>query len=221
MSWWDKYLAPGDVRAQHPQQVQGQQGHSDSTERKQPLIQTEPARIDPAHRWRRQNALFFGGIAFTCLSLFVTRRSLIRKRISTSPKTFTPSNPQHPPEAGIPEGTSKDAITKGDGALDAAHALGLATLNVFSFFLLSIGAGAKYFDIADMEDLRDKVRRGLGFDVYGGNSNADKEIEGWVAEILARKDEGVSGIKEGVAEALAKMQEKENAEAEKLKGLGK
>lgn len=131
------------------------------------------------------------------LSAWVTRRALIRKRFPM-PTTFTPSNAPVPkPEAG----------------LDAVQALGLATINTVSVFMAGIGAGFIYFDIADIEDLREKVRRGVGFDVYGGETDADQEIEGWIAEVLSRKD-GFGNIKEEIVDKLMEMERKEQTKAD-------
>jgi hypothetical protein len=209
MSLWDRYFAPGDLRArrqalapptipsQTPSEAQQQAAIRPST------TSAAVERVDPARRARRQNALFFGGLGFAMLSAFVTRRSLIRKR-PPIPTTFTPSN------APVP---------KGEGGLDAIEALGLATMNTVSVFMVAIGAGFIYWDIGDIEDLRDKVRKGVGFDVYGGETDADKEIEGWVAEILARKD-GYGNIKDEIVDKLMELEQKERAKEEAQAMLG-
>jgi len=184
MSFWDRYLAPGDIRAR--QRVNPPQ-QSNKTEQS---AENVPLRTDAGTRQRRQDALLYGGIAFTCLSLLVTRRTLLRKH-GTYPKTFTPSNAP-PPQVS--------------GGLDAAEALGLATLNVCSFAMIVAGGLIKYFDIGDLEDMREQVRRGIGFDVYGGDSEADKEMEAWVADVLSRKD-GEGGIKESIAQKLKDLEE--------------
>lgn len=101
----------------------------------------------------------------------------------------------------------------------AAEALGLATINTVSVFMAAIGAGSIYFDIADIEDLREKVRRGIGFDVYGGEADADKEMEEWVAEVLSRKD-GYGNIKEEIMDRLMEMEQKEKAKEEAKALLG-
>ena len=85
--------------------------------------------------------------------------------------------------------------------------------------LLAIGAGFIYWDIADIEDLRDKVRKGVGFDVYGGETDADKEIEGWVAEVLARKD-GYGNLKDEIVDKLMELEQKERAKQEAQAMLG-
>lgn len=208
MSLWDRYFAPGDLRARR--QALAPPPLPQQTEEQLQLAAIRPSatssaveRVDPARRARRQNALFFGGLGFAMLSAWVTRRSLIRKR-PPIPSTFTPSNA---------------ALPKGEGGLDAIEALGLATMNTVSVFMAAIGAGFIYFDIADIEDLRDKVRKGVGFDVYGGETDADKEIEGWVAEILARKD-GYGNIKEEIVDKLMDLERKEKAKQEAQAMIG-
>lgn len=208
MSLWDRYFAPGDLRARR--QALAPPPLPQQTEEQLQLAAIRPSatsaaveRVDPARRARRQNALFFGGLGFAMLSAWVTRRSLIRKR-PPIPSTFTPSNA---------------ALPKGEGGLDAIEALGLATMNTVSVFMAAIGAGFIYFDIGDIEDLRDKVRKGVGFDVYGGETDADKEIEGWVAEILARKD-GYGNIKEEIVDKLMDLERKEKAKQEAQAMIG-
>lgn len=208
MSLWDKYFAPGDVRRrQHleAQQQEAQDAASRETEELQKKLNktTVKPRIDAAHRQRRQDGTFFGGIVFTCLSLLITRRSMQRKRIPF-PKTFTPSNAP-PPRA--------------EGSIDAAEALVLATFNVFSFGMLVAGGTMKFLDIADVEDLREGVRRGVGYDVYGGESEGDKEIEAWVADVLSRKDAGGGlDLKGSIAEKLRELEEMEKKRKEKGEG---
>lgn len=106
-----------------------------------------------------------------------------------------------------------------NGGLEAAEALGLATVNVFSFAMMSAGVVALGFDVADLEDLREGVRKGLGFDVYGGERDGavEKEMEEWIRELLEKnkgKELGIEGLKEGVLGKLAEMGEKERVERE-------
>lgn len=201
MSFWDRYLAPGDLREQRnltslsatsPQNAADHEPHNAiATSSATPSLPLE--RIDYAHRERRKLALLYGGLSFTFLSLFITRRALRRKRIQIYPQTFTPSNAPGP---------------EVNGGLEAAEALGLATLNVVSIAMATAGVLMSAFNIADVEDLRDKVRQGIGFDVYAGESEADKELEDWIADTLSKKD-GVSNLQYGVLEKLAELSEKE------------
>ncbi|KAK3691006.1 hypothetical protein LTR37_018908 [Vermiconidia calcicola] len=190
MSLWDKYLAPGDIRRR--QLAQPTKDDTSQQPIAKPTPQPSPPRLDAGHRVRRQNALLYGGLAFTFLSLLVTRRTLIRKKLE-----LLPINPD------------PNAITPGsraDGTREAIHALGLATLNVFSVAMASVGAAMTYFDVADMED----VRKNLGWSVPAGDSAADREIEAWVAEVLAK--DGEKGLKEGMASKIAELQERDKKE---------
>lgn len=206
MSFWDRYLAPGDIR--HTQQALSTPPAPASAPPNLdgPLVPHVPARIDAAHRARRKDAMFFGGLAFTFLAAFVTRRALYRKQLAVFPhlKQMKPKDPNVKIE--LPQFTPSNAAPKAEGGLDAAEALFLATLNVGAIFMASAGAFMKYFDIADTEDLREYVRKGIGYDVYSGDSEADKEIEDWFAEVLSRKD-GTGDLKSTILEKIAELAE--------------
>jgi hypothetical protein len=205
MSFWDRYLAPGDLRRQQ-QLVSSTSSPSDPPTLDAPLTPEVPARIDAAHRARRQDAMFFGGLAFTFLSAWVTRRALYKKQLAVFPhlKQTKLTNPNAKIE--VPQFTPSNTVPKAEGGLDAAEALFLATLNVAAIFMTAVGGAMKYFDVADTEDLREAVRRGIGYDVYSGDSEADKEIEDWFAEVLSRKD-GSGDIKATIVEKMAELAE--------------
>ncbi|KAF2482141.1 hypothetical protein BDY17DRAFT_252855 [Neohortaea acidophila] len=189
MSWWDKYLAPGDLRQQR-QALSSPSQPGTANEDEQPrLVVLKPPRLSQADRVRRQNGLLFGGLAFTLLSMIVTRRAVGRKLAQTALSA---------------EGGAAAAESKVDGSLEAVQALGYATLNVFSVAMLGIGGAMKYFDIADVEDMREVVRRQEG---YSEDSEANREIEGWIAEVLARKD-GQGNLRESVVEKVAEIERK-------------
>ena len=59
------------------------------------------------------------------------------------------------------------------------------------------------------------MRRGVGEDIFAGETEADKEIEGWIADVLARKD-GKWDLREGVAEKLAELAEIEKRKERKV-----
>ena len=185
MSWWDKYLAPGDLCRQR-QQAQPKPPLPPQHDPDKPvtLIPKPPPRIDASTRARRQNALLYGGATFTLLSLFITRRTMKRKYTSST----TPS----PTDAKV------------DGSLEAIQALGYATLNVFSFALFGIGAAMTYFDVGDLEDMREGLRRAAGYE-GDEHARADRELEGWVAEVLARRD-GEGNLRSGIAEKVYELQ---------------
>jgi hypothetical protein len=106
-----------------------------------------------------------------------------------------------------------EAAVKVDGPLEAVQALGLATLNTFAFFMAGLGGAMKYFDFADVEDLREGYRRALGYDVHSGESAADKEIEGWIADVLSRQD-GTGKLRESVAEKILELELQRKKEEE-------
>ncbi|KAK4950152.1 hypothetical protein LTR10_011129 [Elasticomyces elasticus] len=208
-SLWD-YLLPGDLRARNQSTLPSP---PTSPEEDVPTQNARhvppPERLSRNARRVRQDSLLYGGLLFTGLSILVTRRSLKRKTLpfpslqnqTQTPGVIKPGQPQVPGKTSKPE-----PLQKGDGAFDAAEALGLATLNTCSIALLAAGVVGKWFDIADIEDLRDGVRKGVGFDVYGGDSEADKEMEGWIADVLSRKD-GEGGIQESIALKLKELEE--------------
>ncbi|KAK2600704.1 hypothetical protein N8I77_010219 [Diaporthe amygdali] len=151
-----------------------------------PIVQTqiyEPPR-SPEEEFRRsakQLGLFAAGAGFLALSTLITRRAVARRMFESAPRMFQPSH--HGPRA--PPRGQKD---KGDDAFVAVEALGLATLNVFSFGVMMTGGFMWAFDISNLEDLRRKARASL----YGADgvvdAAAEQQVEEWVAEVLSRKD---------------------------------
>ncbi|KAH9827282.1 hypothetical protein Tdes44962_MAKER09770, partial [Teratosphaeria destructans] len=69
------------------------------------------------------------------------------------------------------------------------------------------------FDVGEVEDLRDQIRRSAGYDVYAGDSAADRELEEWVAGVLASQEGegGAGGMLRGVAEKVRDLREKDRA----------
>lgn len=206
-SWWDRYLAPGDIRQQRQQSLSSTTSTPSSTKdnakKDQPNI---PVRIDAARKARRQNALLLGGAAFSLLSIVVGRRAVRKKNLAAYPHFVKGTGSAQ--KIDVPTFAQSNVAPKADGGLDAAEALFLATLGTFSVFMFGMGVGMKYFDIGDLEDLRDRVREGVGYDVYAGDTEADKEIEQWMAEVLARKD-GVGDLKTTIVEKMAELAELE------------
>lgn len=91
-----------------------------------------------------------------------------------------------------------------NGAFEAAEALGLATLNVFSITSLIVGGTAWALDISSVEEVRARLRRKMvGAHGIEGDEETlkegDREIEEWfTGKVLAKK-----GWRE-MAEELAK-----------------
>ncbi|PGH32082.1 hypothetical protein GX50_05151 [[Emmonsia] crescens] len=161
---------PDETTQSQSQKPQGQQTIQPS---KKPLIPNS-------------TKLLLGGTAFLILSSIITRRALLRKRISALPPTYT-SAPFHQPPV--------------NGALEALEALNIATINVASVAMIGVGAGMYAFDINTMEDLRRKVRGGLGVDGSGrSEQDVEEELEEWVVTVMGRKAEKEKKGREGERE---------------------
>ena len=78
-----------------------------------------------------------------------------------------------------------------NGRLEAYQALGLATANVVSFFVM-VGGGLLWaFEIEGMEDLRGRVGRGREREREreggeGGEDEVELEVEEWVASLTGK-----------------------------------
>lgn len=141
-----------------------------------PTSSTHVERSDMfSKRSMKQLGLFFGGAAFFGISSLITRRALVRRYTSTIPKFYQPSNRQ------------VDGV---NGAMEAFDALTVATANVLSVGMMTAGGALWAFDISSLEDMRSKIRGGLGIDgTEGRESKAEQEMEEWLATVLARKEE--------------------------------
>jgi high-affinity Fe2+/Pb2+ permease len=74
----------------------------------------------------------------------------------------------------------------------AAEALGLATLNVFSFGIMLTGGIAWAWDISTLEDLRTRARQKLYGEAGALDEDAEKQMEEWMAKVLSgmKKEDG-------------------------------
>lgn len=152
------------------------------------LITQQPPHVEPERTPREQftrNAkqlgLFFAGAGFLTASALIARRAVARRMLDSLPGFYQPSHHgPKPPPRGPKE--------KGEDQLVAVEALGLATLNVFSFGVMMTGGLMFAFDISNVEELRRKARGSL----YGTNGvvddAAEQQVEEWIAEVLSRKD---------------------------------
>jgi hypothetical protein len=132
----------------------------------------------PVPRQKKAPVIFAAGLAFTALSLLITRRSLARRHLATKASFYT-NSPAH----------TQAQTTKVSGAMEAMEALNIATINVFSLATLVTGGALWYFDIATMEDARRKLRGGLGVDGSGRSEvEAEEDFEEWLATVLSRKE---------------------------------
>lgn len=142
------------------------------------------ARSLTSPRALNQLGLFAVGSAFMLASIFVTRRSVARKTAAALPKSFQP-NVRTPPRGGDSlRGGAPD--TQAEGGIIAAQALGLATLNVFSFGIMATGGVAFALDLSSVEDLKRYTKAKM----YGASGrpdgDAEREMEIWAAGLLAK-----------------------------------
>jgi hypothetical protein len=75
-----------------------------------------------------------------------------------------------------------------DGGMEALEALSIATINVFSLSMMATGGLLWAFDISNVDDMRRKVRKNMGLEGGQPDSEAEKEIEEWLATVLGRMD---------------------------------
>jgi hypothetical protein len=201
MTFWEKWLAPGDIRAQ----LRHEQSERDGKISASKLAPTTPSvlsetksrpagqRLTHAQREWRKGSIFLGGLVFTIASLTLTRRALRKRLYFPTPPFYQPSHNALPPVSG---------------GMEAVDALFLATLNVTAMGMAAVGTFMVGWDVAEVEDLRAAVNRGAGFDVYGGDKEADREIEGWVQEMFAKKKndanagDDVENVQVGVKEMM-------------------
>jgi hypothetical protein len=144
----------------------------------QPQGYPSEALRQPSPRQNKAPVIFAAGLAFTALSLLITRRSFARRRIGKKPSFYTNTPAHAQAQAG-----------NVSGAVEALEALNIATLNVASFAMLTTGGALWYFDIGSMEDARRKLRGGLGVDGSGRTEGeAEEDFEEWLATVLNRKE---------------------------------
>jgi hypothetical protein len=119
--------------------------------------------------------LFLGGIAFSAFSVFITRRANIRKQIACIPPFYS-SSLYHQPNV--------------NGAMEAFEALNLATINVFSFGMLTIGGTMYALDVNNLEDARKIMRSGLEGTAQGkSDEDLENDVQEWVASVLGNRFE--------------------------------
>jgi hypothetical protein len=84
------------------------------------------------------------------LSSFITKRAIDRRYRAIRPKFFHYSHDPPP-------------ITF-NGPLEALEALSISTINVFSFGMMMVGGTCWAFDIASVQELRERTRKRLGYE---------------------------------------------------------
>jgi hypothetical protein len=73
--------------------------------------------------------------------------------------------------------------------MEAFEALSIATVNVLSFSMMFTGGLLWAFDISSLDDMRRKLRGGLGMDDDERENAAEEEMEEWLTTVLARKEQ--------------------------------
>ena len=88
---------------------------------------------------------------FFALSLLVTRRALVRRKLASDP-AFYSNMPAHQAEQA----------KKVNGTFEAIEALNLATINVLSLSMMAAGGTLWYFNINSKDELRRRLRTAMG-----------------------------------------------------------
>lgn len=70
--------------------------------------------------------------------------------------------------------------------MEAVEALSLATVNVFSVATMLVGGALWSADVSTLADMQRKTRRNLGRPGGETDPEAEKEVEEWVASVLAK-----------------------------------
>lgn len=162
---------------------------------------------NPRARTIKQVSLFLAGATFLTASTLITRRAITRKFATIKPKFYTPSNFKP---------------TDANGAVEAAEAFALATINVGSLAMMLVGGSMFALDVVDAEDLREKYKAKMGFQ-DNLDQTADAEIEEWVKGVLDKKDSGdYRGMTEGLTALVGVLagKEEDKDKLDKLKEEG-
>ncbi|KAI5304511.1 hypothetical protein KEM56_006418 [Ascosphaera pollenicola] len=139
----------------------------------QPRVQPEAASTSLKSRLTNSQKLILGGAAFVGMSTLVTKRAFARHRIAVRPPFYTTSLYHKPPV-----NTAKDAF----------EAFNIATINVLSIAMLTMGLGMYATDINTLEDARRVIRGGMGTDgVARTDEEVEEELQEWLAGVLSKK----------------------------------
>ncbi|KAJ5798014.1 uncharacterized protein N7503_007310 [Penicillium pulvis] len=156
---------PQETSSQSPSQTQLPQSVPSPSESSQLAQQSTPPN-------NRNLKLFLGGVAFFSLSVWVTRRASIKKRLDCIPPFYSSSLYFQP---------------KVNGAGEAFEALSLASLNVFSFGMMTTGAAMYALDINGLDDARRFMKVAMSGDIdETGKSDEqlEQEVTEWVTNLL-------------------------------------
>jgi hypothetical protein len=101
-------------------------------------------------------------------SIFITRRSVVRRQIDAFPRFYTHN--RYPPR-----------FDSSDRSLLAASALGLATLNVMSFGVMLVGGISWGWDLCSVTELKERSREAV---TRPGRKELDPEEEKAMKEMM-------------------------------------
>ena len=146
------------------------------------MVPSQASQVDDgwslaSSRSRRQFGLFLAGSTFVLLATAITRRAVVRRYHLTRPTFFHPSN--MPPLIQI------------NGQLEALDALGIATINVFSYGI-AFGGGALWAsNISTVAELKSRIKMPLDLETSKELEQKpdDGLIESWPAAALALQEE--------------------------------
>lgn len=176
---------------QDPELQQQLQQLKQIREKEQRLLQERRQSLDTwfGPRSFRQLGLFFAGAGFLACTVGITRRAVLRKQVAAAPKFFSPSKYIKPePRVDAKGNTTKVIDPEAEGGPLAVQALGLATLNVFSFAIMMTGGLSWAFDISGMDDLRVLARRKIHTGEGDPDPGGENEIEDWMSNMMLGKD---------------------------------
>ncbi|KAK3693770.1 hypothetical protein B0T22DRAFT_50484 [Podospora appendiculata] len=150
----------------------------------------------------KQLGLFFTGAAFASLSVFITRRAVVRHTTAARLKFFQ-SNETMGRTSSPPTGGKPDPKADQRDPLVALEALYLATLNTVAFAIAGVGGMMWGLNISSIEDLRGMARRSL--EQQGGKTDeaAEAEVAEWVTKMLGTKDKPADAGSAAVDSAAA------------------
>ncbi|KAL2017035.1 hypothetical protein VTK56DRAFT_2647 [Thermocarpiscus australiensis] len=132
-----------------------------------------------SERSLRQLGLFFGGAGFMVYSILLSRRAITRHQLGAQLKFYQPNHLR-----GL---TQKDP-PRSEGAVVAAEALVLATLNTMSFGIMAAGGLSWAFDISSVDDLRRMAQRSIEEASGNLDENEEREVAEWITKTLGIKE---------------------------------
>jgi hypothetical protein len=160
-------------------------------------LQQQQEQQQPSRTFPNSQKILISGLFFFSFASVVTRRALARRRLHAIPPFYSSSVYHQPP---------------GNGALDAAEAFNIATINVSAVGMTALGGAMCALGIDTLEQARVKLRTGMGIaegvpPTVEEEKQFEQDIEDWVGKMLDKKD--ISQIKKKVEAARSEAGKKE------------